>query len=146
MNTQYHVLYEEDGTEFHMKITDGELTDEEIDLLTPDKFSYLGDWQSAMFPTEIGTIYRIGLIDNLRDSDGDKFELHFYFGLPIASRGRGMTEDEIQLSMESLRDIAKDATASYSREEDVHVRTYISTPPSYMIDELRKSGAGNVIG
>ncbi|MBT5023077.1 hypothetical protein HOK51_08195 [Candidatus Woesearchaeota archaeon] len=114
---------------------------DDLDLgsLEREAFTYLGEWRSAMKQgKDYGFAYRMGIKENVVDSEGDPATLIMYFVNPLVERGT-------VLSVEDNKDLIKNIKTLVSMTSLIQQMRYgensvVCTlpPPEYMLNELLK--------
>lgn len=104
-----------------------------------EELSYLGEWNRVMEQEGYGVMYRLGIKDGERDSDGDLASLVLFYAVPFAKRGMEMTSTIEERLYAGVRNVMEQSVLRMSMNPDCPtIVAALVAPPEYMLKELKK--------
>jgi hypothetical protein len=128
------------GIELHTRFNRDQAELQKIDVneLHDDNFDYLGEWRLFMKET-FGFAYRLGIISDLKDGEGDPMDIYFNFYIPVGRNGHKLAETDMGRMASNIETVIKMTSQLMAlSNKGLHVVSIATSPPKYMQDELEE--------
>jgi len=109
----------------------------ELEDISRESFVHLGDWYSAMREDGCGVAYRIGVKEDVIDSDGDPATAMIMFFTPIAQRDKWI-DDAKSSHLEGMARRVLEAAVIQASAIYGNVMGVLRHPPEYMLGDLKR--------